>query len=106
MKNYISERASVDTDNYDFAKLDKYLKKIKIPPCHGDQKLESNVYKLTLKYIETLDKCGYDKFVETQPKLAIKHIIRRIPHQSLQNRMKLTMKLKEEELEKNFKFIR
>lgn len=64
--------------NYDFGKIERELKNVSFHLTGSDQKLQTGVYRLCLKYMQNLKRCGYDTFLETHPKLAIKHVLKRI----------------------------
>lgn len=60
----------------------------------GNGKLQRIDYLLFLNYMKTLKRCGLNAFIEKQPKLALKHVLKRITHEGLHTHMnkKLTMK--------------
>lgn len=55
-----------------------------------------------MKYTTTLENCGYDQFILKFPKLAVYQIQKRITHPTLKYRLSLALKLRKEELEKDF----
>eukprot|EP00171_Calliarthron_tuberculosum_P002686 IDg2686t1 len=103
----VTERSRVDPADYDLARIERELRDVKLERSGDNTGLRSQVWRLCLKYMTTLEKCGYDEFVQKQPKLAIHHILKRIAHGGLKKRILLTMQLRKAEFEKDFSlFIR
>jgi len=104
LKDCVDKHACVDPTDYDLALLEREIRDIKLEAAGRNSSLESQVRRLCRKYTTTLEKCGYDQFVRKQPKIAVQHVLKRIVHPPLRNRMKLTLKLRKEEgFGKNFK---
>lgn len=64
--------------------------------------LEMQVWNLGLQYATKLENFDYSTFIDTQPKLAIGHIIHRISHDKLQRRMKLTFNLEKDVMKADY----
>ena len=66
--------------------------------------LEMQVWNLCLNYNMILKNCDYSEFITTKPELAVEHILKRISHSDLTNRMLSTIKLnKDKGFKKNYK---
>lgn len=68
----------------------------------GQLSLQRRVYSFCLKCNTNWAKRGYEKLLQKQPMLAVRHIARRITHPILKNRVFLKMKLRKAELERDF----
>lgn len=100
----VEERAHVSPQEYDLAQIERYLKKVKMDKSTKSASLELQVLRLGLKYSTTLENLGYSEFIEKQPQLAVEHVLKRVSHEQLRNRMLLTIKLRKEEgFKKNYK---
>ena len=64
--------------------------------------LEMKVCKINLKYVSVPKSLVYSKFIENQPELAAKHILKRVTQSSLKRHIMLTYKLPEKELKDNY----
>jgi len=71
----------------------------------SERSLEIQVWDLGLRYSKKLESLGYSTFISTQPELAIGHIMRRISHPRLHNRMALTFKLRKEAFKKDYELF-
>lgn len=99
LKDCVEDRAKIQTEDYDLAQIERGIKHVKL---EKSKNLEIQVWGLGLRYATTLDKLGYSKFIEKQPYLAVQHILKRITHEHLLKRMKLTYKLRKEEFKKDY----
>lgn len=99
LKNCVEDRARVKPEDYDLAQIERGIKDVRL---NKSRNLEMQVWQLGLRYATTLENLGYSAFISSKPKLAIDHILKRITHEKLSNRMKLTYKLRKEELKENY----
>ena len=97
LKELIERNARIDPADYDLALLESELRHVRMERAGRNSSLERQVWRLCLKYTSKLQKCGYDEFVKKQPKLAVKHLVRRISHPQLKSRMILTLRLRKED---------
>lgn len=107
-KECVEKHCVVTPKNYDLGILDETLKDLKLARADQENTLEDRVWQLILEYKKILKGCGYHLFTEKHPKIAVGHLISRIGHHQLMNRMLIMCKLKkEDEFQKTFKvFVR
>lgn len=103
LRQCISTRARISPEEYDLALIEREILGVKLASQRRNKKLEFQILDLCMKYAKTLRDCGYKDFVEQQPKLAIKHIMKRVTHTRLLTRMTHTLRIRKSELEANFK---
>jgi len=107
LRKCVREHARVDPKEYDLARIERELAGIKLEKADNMSNLQRQVWRLCLRYSEKLRKCGNVNFAKQQPKIAVRHIMKRVTHAGLRTRMNLTLGLRKEELEKVFsKFMR
>ena len=92
-------RSRIDPADYDLAQIEKGIQHIRL--SNGQKSLEMKVWELDLQYATVLENLGYTDFIQKQPELAVKHILKRITHEQLKKRISLTYKLLKEELKGN-----
>ena len=102
LKGCIERRARVDERDYNLANVERRLAKVTLERPRKGSTLETQVWRLCMKYYDTLKACGYDSFVESKPKIAVSHIYKRLSHTHLKNKVRMSMRLRKEELEKDF----
>ncbi len=56
---------------------------IQLESCSKGSTLEDKVWDRVSKYTETLEKCGYDEFIEKKPSVVVEHIMRRLTPRAL-----------------------
>lgn len=103
LKTCIEERAKIKPEDYDLAQIEKGVSKIRMEK--SQKSLEMQVWRLGLQYATKLEDLGYSTFIASQPKLAIGHILKRLSHEQLRKRMKLTLKLRKKELKNNYQLF-
>lgn len=108
LKDCVLKHTNVDPDDYHFGKLKDELKYVKLGRADNENNLESQVRRLILEYTKILQKCGYEEFAERHPKIAVEHVLKRISHPFMRNRMLMTAGMKEGEgFRENFRaFVR
>ncbi|PXF45206.1 hypothetical protein BWQ96_05036 [Gracilariopsis chorda] len=106
-KACIEECAHIDEKDYDLGIIERDIFHVQMEkPCR-EANLEKQIWRSCLKYKTTRKKCGYDNFIDTKPKLAIRHIYRKITDRSLKTSIKLILDLHKEEYEIDFhNFVR
>lgn len=100
LKACIKDRSQVKPEDYDLAQIERDISSIKMERTAGS--LEMQVWNLGLQYATKLDNLGYSTFIDSQPKLAIGHILNRLTHDKLQKRMKLTFRLKKDQMKADY----
>ncbi len=102
LRQCVLSRARVNPEDYDLALIKKEIGEIRLANENKGVKLESRVMSLCVAYNTKLRECGYRNFVKQLPKLAVSHIMQRLSHPKLKERMSLTMDIKQRHLEENF----
>lgn len=92
LESCVEERAEIKPEDYDLAQIESGTSKIRMD--RSQKSLEMQMWKLGLQYATKLEDLGYSSFIDTQPRLVIEHIIKRLTHEQLQKRMKLTFRLR------------
>ena len=100
LQKCVSERSEVKPEDYDLAQIERDLSSVKMD--QGSGSLEMKIWNLGLQYATKLEELGYSSFIEAQPKIAIGHILQRITHLKLFKRMKLTFRLKKDEMKADY----
>lgn len=103
----IEKLARVDEKDYDMGIIEQDIISVSMERPRRGANLEKQVWRLCLKYTTTLNKCGYEKFVEKKPKIAIRHVFKRISDKRLKSRMRMILDLRKEKFKNDFhKFVR
>lgn len=103
LKACVEERAHVNPAEYDLGQIERDLRQVRMEHGPKHMSLEMQVLTLGLKYATTLDNLGYSAFIQKQPQLAVGHVLKRVTHDQLRNRLLLTIKLRKEEgFKKNY----
>lgn len=104
LQECINEKARVKPDDYELGKIEHEIKTLKLEKEDASDNLEMQVWKLCLNYTTTLENCGYSEFITKMPEIAVEHLLKRVSHQDLKNRMLSTLKLnRDKAFKKNFK---
>ena len=104
LQDCIEGKACVNLNDYELGKIDREIRNLKMEKDDPSDTLEMQVRSLCLKYTTILENCGYYDFTTTKPELAEEHILKRVSHSDLKNRMLSTIKLnKGKWFEENFK---
>ena len=107
LRDCIKARTTVQPKDYDLALVQKEIKSVRLPEESSSATLETRVMSLCVAYNTKLKECGYKNFIKEQPKLALEHIMNRITHKKLKERMTHSKALNKEVLEKDFgQFVR
>ena len=80
LRECIEERACVEETDYDLGRIEREVKDVRLHNSTKDASFEKQVWRFCQKYTTTMRKCGYEKFVEKKPKIAIKHLMTRMNH--------------------------
>ena len=80
LKNCVEERSNVKSEDFDLAKIESGFKNVKLDKSKN---LEMQVWKLGIRYPSTLDNLGYSTFIQSQPEVAVEHIMKSITHENL-----------------------
>ena len=104
LKDCIEGKACVNPNEYELGKIDREIRNLKMEKDDPSDTLEMQVWNPCLKYTTILENCGYSEFITTKRGLAVEHILKRVSHIDLKNRMLCTIKLnKDKGFKKNFK---
>ena len=97
VKRCIELRAKIHLNEYNINLIEHRIQHIKLESrCKGST-LEDMVWDLVSKYTETLDKCGYDEFIEKKPSVAVEHIMQRLTHRELCSRALTVLRFRKSE---------
>ena len=100
IRSCIEMQSRIDPADYDLAQIDKSIPHVRL--SNGQKNFEMKVWVLDLQYATVLENLWYTDFIQKQPELAVKHILKRITHEQLIKRISLTYKLRKEELKGNY----
>lgn len=103
VKGVVENRSKVSEDQYDLGKIERVIQNTKLQKPSKGSGLENQVWQRCLKYVTGLISIGYEGFVKTKPKIAVHHIIDRMNHVQLSNRINMLMRLRRDELKQDFK---
>ena len=76
IRSCIEMRSRIDPADYDLAQIEKGIQHVRL--SNGQESLEMKVWELDLQYATVLENLGYTDFIQKQPELAVKHILKRI----------------------------
>ena len=100
LKACVKHRSEIKPEDHDLAQIEKGIHKLSMDSTQKSHEMQ--VWRLGLDYATTLEDLGYSTFIATRPKLAIRHILKRITHDQLRKRIKLTLKIRKDELQSNY----
>jgi len=107
IKACIEKLARLEEKDYDLSSIERDIRNVSIERPRCGVNLEKQVWRLCLKYFTTVNKCGYDKFVEKKPKLAIKHVFKLICDKQLRSRMRMILDRRHDDFKNEFhNFVR
>ena len=108
LEDCISTYSAVSPEKYDLALIEEKISNVKLERADKEYTLQQQVWRLIHSYLSTLENCGYCDFSKNHPKLAVEHIMRKVTHPFLRNRMLIIARLKtEQEFKKDFNlFVR
>ena len=99
IRSCIQMRSRIDPADYNLAQIEKGIQHVRLR--NRQKSLEMKVWELGLQYATVLENLGYTDFIQKQPYLAVKHILKRITDEQLKKRISLIYKLLKEELKGN-----
>lgn len=107
LKKCIEDHSKVEDKDLDLGRIERELRSVRMKSPNKKAGLEKQVWNLVLLYTSTLRNCGYVDFLKNQPKLAVKHIMKRLEHEQLSARIRMLLDLRKDELYSDFnKFVR
>ena len=103
----IEKLARIEEKDYDLGIIERGIVSVSMERPRRGATLEKKIWRLCLKYTIIFKKFGYDKFIETKSKIAIRHVFKRISEKQLKSRMCMIPDLPKEEFNNDFhKFVR
>ena len=102
LRDCIEQRGRVHESEYNLANVERKLAKVALGRPKKGVTLETQVWRLCMKYYDTLKACGYDNFIEYKPKIAVSHIYKRLSHTHVMNKVRMALRLRRDKFEKDF----
>ena len=96
----VNKRSHIPPASYDLAEIERGIRNVKLSDSPSN--LETKIWELDLQYHSVLRNLGCSEFVQQQPGLAIKHILKRISHKQLRSRIMMTYQLQKKILKENY----